>query len=68
MAWEAAPKAKPFAIGSSILKILKIKLETTAPKIPVKMISTQNLTFRIGLILLHDTYDGLMMYNKPWSK
>jgi hypothetical protein len=24
MAWEAAPKANPFAIGSSILKILKI--------------------------------------------
>jgi hypothetical protein len=68
MAWEAAPKAKPFAIGSSILNILKIKLETTVPKIPAKMTPIQNLAFRIGLILLHDTYEGLMMYNKPWSK
>ena len=37
MAWEAAPKANPFAIGSSILKILKIRLETTVPKMPAKM-------------------------------
>ena len=34
MAWEAAPKANPFAIGSSILKILKISPETTVPKCP----------------------------------
>lgn len=37
MAWEAAPKSNPFAIGSSILKILKIRLETTVPKMPAKM-------------------------------
>lgn len=37
MAWEAAPKANPFAIGSSILKILKISPETTVPKMPAKM-------------------------------
>ena len=37
MAWEAAPKANPFAIGSSILKILKIIPETTVPKMPAKM-------------------------------